>query len=476
MAAEPAALDRLEAVCARLEAVARKMGKGGAADDEESTGPSEAVLAFRGLMENEGKAFLDACAALPYPEGEKSIAEMATEGLSCMMEFVAKTDVCKKPSQEDMIGFYQARVLDNMQKADALKMTRKKALRPFDFHHAALFCTLDSLTWVAMYPPNLPAVKAKGELESADFHLNRILTKCDKTAENKAYSRCAKNFMKKQAELIKQEFKMGLEWRGTASLDSGAPAAAPEPVVEAAPEKVEKVVPKKSAKKPAKAGGDLFGELSKGLKVTSGLKKVKKTQRNKYSGKKIEGKVSGGPTKAKSKRKLPPPKKTKRGKTWYIEYYTEGLITLDDDFLPGLDLKMGIFISGCLNCNFLVPQGLKIKSVVLDGCKRVQCQVADIVSTVEIVNCQNCTLWCDGAIPSIQVDKCDSPKIVLMGNCYALDSLPKMIFSNVTAGNVEIPGATEDDDNLIHPIPEQFFFNIDKETGETSTSALEHMG
>lgn len=296
--------------------------------------------------------------------------------------------------------------------------------------------------------------------------------------ENKAFARAMKALGKRQLEIVKAHFVQGLAWSGTKNVTEASGAA---PVVAAAPaaaeEKAVEAKPKKAAAKPKKEPkGDVADELSKGLAVTSALKKVKKSQKNKYKKDKVSGKVGGGVKKAKAKKKLPDPRKQKRGKTWFLEYYQEGLITLNDEFLPKLDASMGVFIASSLNCQFLVPEGTKLKSIVIDGCKRVQVQSGDVVSTIEMVNSQNCTLWLNGVTPALTLDKCDSPKVVIMAPCWAQEKMVEILTSNVTAGNVELPPTSEDEDGVVIPIVEQFFLRIDKETQKSHMEPMEHAG
>jgi len=469
-------LARLEAVATRLERVAKKLGgKGGssAADAEDDVEVSEGVQEFQDWLKNDVKAFLDACNALPYPEKLENPSAMVEKCFKNIVDFVAMTDSCKKPSGEELQQFC-APAIQTIGDSDALANTRKRSLDDFINHLRALKEVCGSCTWVSMYAPTLPHTQAQNGLESADFHLNRILTR-QKTDVNVAWVKACKSMLTKQMALVKTHFKTGLEWKGQKSvLEAEAPKAAePAPAEEAAPAP-EPEAPKEVAK--PKPAGDLFGELNKGGAITGHLKKVKKSQKNKYKKDKVVGKVTTGPKKAKAKKKLPDPRKTKRGKTWFLEYYQEGLITINDDLLKGLSLKDGIFISGSLNCQFMIPEGVKVKSIVLDGCNRVQLQTWDVVSTVEMVNCKNSTLWLNGVVPSVTVDKCDSPRLIVMPPCWNQEKQVDILTSNVTAGNVEVPGDGDDADNIAIPIPEQFFLKIDKETKESHVEVMEHAG
>jgi len=467
---------RLEAVATRLEKVSLGGKKKAAAADEVEL--SEGAEEFVEFRKNEVEAALKAIENIPnYVKGVEPLGVKIRAAYDNVTDYVCKSDSCKQPTPEELQEAV-APIIAAIAHYDGLIYSRKKGMMDWQFHHKALHASMDALIWVSMKPPGgMPKTQAQSGMESTDFNLNKIIMNKPCSDENKAFAVAMKAMGKRMTEIVKAHYKTGLPWSGTKSVleASVAPAAnttaAPAATEEKAPEP-KKAAPKKEAKKPK---GDIADELSKGLAITGSLKKVKKSQRNKYSGEKISGKVSSGPKKAKAKKKLPDPRKNKRGKTWFLEYFQEGLITIDAEFLPNLDASVGLFIASCLNCQFLVAEGVKLKSIVIDGCKRVQVQSGDIVSTVEMVNSQNCTLWLNGVTPALTIDKCDSPKIVLMPPCYDQEKQCEILTSNVTAGNVELP-PVGDEDGKVLPIPEQFFFKVDKETQTGQCTTMQHAG
>merc|ERR1711879_784476 len=107
------------------------------------------------------------------------------------------------------------------------------------------------------------------------------------------WAKACKALLKAQADLVKQHYKMGIEFEGKGSIadaDSSAPAPAPakqkEEEVESAPK--QKTEAPKKAKKQVDPNA-MFAELNQGLNATSGLKKVKKSQKNKYNRANIKG-------------------------------------------------------------------------------------------------------------------------------------------------------------------------------------------
>merc|ERR1712115_562521 len=103
-----------------------------------------------------------------------------------------------------------------------------------------------------------------------------------------------------------------------------------------------------------------------------------------------------------------------------------------------------------------------------DNCVKVRVFVQDVVSTVEVVNCKSVKIIVqkDGVVPSFAVDKCESPQIILSRS--AAEANPDIYSSNVSAMNVEVPGATENDDNKEFPIPEQFLTRSTTRLGRQS--------
>merc|ERR1712012_477370 len=130
-----------------------------------------------------------------------------------------------------------------------------------------------------------------------------------------------------------------------------------------------------------------------------------------------------------------------------------GIVTLDK-----ASLKSNVFISMCDDCTINITN--KVKAVTINSCVKVRVFVTTEESTVEIVNCKSVKVIVvkDGKVPSFAVDKCESPHIILSRSAY--EAHPDIYNSNVTAMNIEVPGATDDDDNKEHPVPEQFLTKI----------------
>lgn len=451
-----------------MEAVAANGGAGAGVEADPELPPA-AYLEFKAMYEKEGKAFLAECANIGYPDVE-NLTRIVSQAFETIMKYLALQNKIKKPTMQECVAFNQP-MLDAMNDANGLVRTRNKALFKFDNVHKALYEMIQSCTFVSMYPPQLPASHCKGQMEAADFSLTKIMMK---EQDKRPFAKAAKAFLAAQADIVKAHYKCGIEFGGQdniADMDPNAPAPKT-----AEPAQKEEEVQAKEPTKPVKTkevdGQALFSALNKGLSATSGLKKVKKAQKNKYNRANIKGTVSGGHKKAKAKKKMPDPKKYKQGPfTWFYQYYQDGLTEIGEE--DKLTIKNGLYICNSMNCQFRITS--KVKSVVIDSCQRVQLEIHDVVSAIELVNCKNVTIWCMGQVPSVTIDKSESPKIVFNDTAWVNPDTgknPQVIYSNVTAGNIEIPGATQDDDRKEYPLVEQFEFKI--RDGHAKYSPLDH--
>merc|ERR1719499_2826764 len=157
-----------------------------------------------------------------------------------------------------------------------------------------------------------------------------------------------KAFGAKVADAIKTHYKVGVEFWGQEEFALGDAPAAPAK----SEMKEEEVAAKEEPKKADGPKKDFAAELSKGLDVTAGLKKVKKEQKNKYKKEKVVGKVTGGASKAKIKKKKQA-KRSKRGNMWqFLDYQNQEDVVLDN--ADEYDMKKSIYIADAINSLFTV--------------------------------------------------------------------------------------------------------------------------
>jgi len=230
---------------------------------------------------------------------------------------------------------------------------------------------------------------------------------------------------------------------------------------------------KKPAKKPAGAAGmaAMLKQVNQGTKITKGLNKVKKEQKTKN----MKNRKATVKTKVKkSKGDGMNPRiefGAKFGNSIKITDFYEDEIKQPE----GLEYKLSSVIEydNCKTCYMKVdatPGAGKVNMVKISNCKNFQVQLScSVVSMVEMYNCKSVTVFVDGEIPTVQIDKSESVRITV-----AKPELkcPKIIVSQVAGSNVmlvtpsEDPSKPEETGSVEHPIPESFELTVpdDKST------------
>eukprot|EP01083_Nonionella_stella_P015065 42170_1 len=216
----------------------------------------------------------------------------------------------------------------------------------------------------------------------------------------------------------------------------------------------------------------LFASLQKGGDITKGLKKVTRDMTNKD--KKISGKIeekakpkTAAAKKKAAPKKVKPPAIRKQGFRIWVENYVEGIEEIKD-----AGIKNEVYICNCKNSGFKIDT--KVKAVIVDSCEKVQVEISDVLTSVDMINTKRSTLYIKKVAPTINVDKCAGPRLVLFQEF--LDTKPQIITSMTSDMNVSVPGKTADDDMKDIPVPYQFITTVDPETKELKTVAVEHAG
>lgn len=332
-------------------------------------------------------------------------------------------------------------------------------------------------------------------LEAADFYLNKVLVDAKK-ASNEQVGKFATTFkaaMQALGAFVQQNYPTGLEWNpkgidvgsfassGSATASSSSVPAAPcapappgPPAPPCAPGG-----PGSFAPAPAKTSGmgAVFGELTgKGDGVTSGLKKVTddmkaKNQKDKpvlqAAAAAPVAKKAATATSSSSAEKKPANTYLSKG-TWFVEHH-EGNHNI---VLEGVQLKENIYILKCKDATITIPD--KCKSVQVDNCSKLTVIFKSIVSVFEIFNSQRVKIECEEYVPSVAVDKSAGVSVTL--SRAAVANPPTLITSSITEMNIVVPGATDEDDPIEIPLPEQYETRLLPGQNKLVTEAVSHSG
>ena len=251
--------------------------------------------------------------------------------------------------------------------------------------------------WVTVSPTPVPFIN---ELkEAATFYSNRALKEFkdkDETVVNllTVYFQYLGNDL---TRFVKEYHTTGLNWKGKENAEQflkSAPAS--QPTAQATSQPSQSAPQSQSEPKGPKPNpGGLFGELNKGGAITSGLKKVEKSQMT-HKNPELR---AGGVVKAQSKEEkvsnTKPPVFELQGSKWMVENQVKN----QNIVIEECNLKQVVYIYNC-HSSVVQIKG-KVNSVSLDNCVKTAVVVESVVSTVDSVNCKSIQIQITGTAPTV---------------------------------------------------------------------------
>ncbi len=236
---------------------------------------------------------------------------------------------------------------------------------------------------------------------------------------------------------------------------SAAPPALPKTAPPPRPDKFENTPPEDSNSGMVAVMNELTSGSVKLNKVTDDMKTKNRKEDDRpltipaqVAGENIQPKVVEQP-KRPSAPVLQPVCEIQRS-NWVVENYVnhQGVLKLDN-----CDMKQIVYISKCSNSTIYVD--CKVKSITLDGCKRVNLIVNSVISSVELVNSERCKVHSVNELPSLCIDKCSGVTVTLSPSSLNCE----ITSSKSSEMNVAIPIGTDGDYKEI-PIPEQYVHRV----------------
>lgn len=242
--------------------------------------------------------------------------------------------------------------------------------------------------------------------------------------------------------------------------------------------------------------GAVFEQLNRGEAVTSGLKKVDKSQmthknpslrasssvpdKQQTNGDDISRSRSPGPqikpkpasmrqnsttsTKTTEQQPKKDPKKELDGNKWLVENFDSPSSPIELD----VSLTQSILITKCKNTTIILRG--KANAVSIDNSPKTQILVENLVSSVDVIKCPGFAVQVTGALPTIMLDQVDGASIYL-----GKESLGTEVFtSKCSSVNVVLPPKGEEEDSVECPLPEQMRTVVRE--GKLVTEIVEHAG
>lgn len=423
----------LASLVKRLEKVADKLekcssGSGGSSSQPVEAG--EAVKAFDDYVAESLTPFLKLSRKIGGDlDAMTDLVEKAFNEVRNVIDVASKS---KKPDNT-AYGALVKPVSDVCKEAADYRNSKRRT--PLFNHLSGLADGLKLVLWVAV--PNTPVPYVKEMVEAARFYHIKVLVEY----KNKEGGELHKNWVNAfkdagnaLADYVKTHHTTGLKFnpKGSSSLSKPTTSAPKKKVVQV--KKVTKGNPR----------GNLFAELNKGGKITSGLKKVKKEQKTKYqTGPKVKVAFK---SKAKKVKRITgkPIIELVRGSKWAVENH-DGNKKVEVTIQK---IKETVYIYKCDNSNIIVKG--KCNSISMDNCVKSNLIFDDCVSSVDLINCKSVKVQVLGSVPTIQVDKTDG------FNCFLNEKSLHTTFVTSKSSEMNVSVPSGDNDYKEHPVPEQF--------------------
>lgn len=331
--------------------------------------------------------------------------------------------------------------------------------------------------------------------DSAQFWSNRVMKEYkEKDPKHVEWVKLFLLIFEALRAYVKEYHLTGLSWNkngkpfkevlsaapGPTPAPTPTPAAAPATAGGAPPPPPPPPPPPASVFEDTKPSGGMnavFADLNKGENITSGLKKVDKSEMtHKNPALRQQGAVSKKPTPPKKPTSLstsvpktkPARKELVDGTKWIVENFTAADVSDNRPIIIEAEMHQSIFI-GYTNGVTIRVKG-KANAISLSETKNTGVVVDSLISGIDIIKSHKFQFQVLEVAPLISIDKSDEGTIYLSEASVKADT--QIFTSSTTALNVNVPTVEEDYEELA--APEQFKHTI--KDGKLVSEVVEHAG
>ena len=231
---------------------------------------------------------------------------------------------------------------------------------------------------------------------------------------------------------------------------------------------------------------DVFNSINMGSAVTSGLRKVDKsemTHKNpslRATGTVPERSSSQSSSTSRGKSPLPnkkptslrtkkPSRKELDGNKWIVENFDN---TGQEIVEINAELNHSILISRCSKC--VIKVNGKANAISIDNCSSLSIVVESLVSSIDVIKCQKFAVQIDGVVPTILLDQVDGAQVYLSSESLNIELFTSKCASvNVVVPPSDAEGGDEGDSKEM-PLPEQMRSVV--KNGKVVSEIVEHAG
>jgi adenylyl cyclase-associated protein len=436
-------VQRLEQVTVRLEKISNKQDSLAVSEDSSSamanTNTHTCVVDFDGFIHSDVHHFVELSKKIG---GDLcGLADLVQRAFAAQRQFIVMALTSAKPGNQTQMQQFLQPTADKIN--EVTKYRESKRSSPLFNHLSTISESIGALGWVCQEPAPGPYVKEM--LAASQFYSNRVLKDYrEKDATHVDWVKSWTNLLTNLQAYIKAHHTTGLSW---SVLGKSGASVAPAPPSGGVPPPPPPPPPPPADDDSSKSGGSvesraaLFSQLNQGDKVTSHLKHVTKDMKG-------QGKKQPPPTAPKPNRghapatSSPPSSHTApaavgtklelQGNKWLVENHRNN----NEIVLNQMELKQTVYIYKCDNCTIQVKG--KINSIVLDSCKKTGLVFDDLISALDIVNCQSVKVQVVGKASTVNIDKTDG--------C--------MVYLSVASKDAEIVSAKSSEMNILIPKPD----------------------
>ncbi|CAH6720409.1 adenylyl cyclase-associated protein [[Candida] jaroonii] len=453
-------------------------------DEEEKT---KSTIRFEEFIDDVVKPWAEQSKAIDTAVGES--ADQLYEAFKAQAEFLHIVSQAKKPQMTDP-KFMEAvkPINEKIEKIGGIKDSNRQS--KYFNHLNTITEGAPVLGWIVSDTPVslIPEYK-----DSAQFWSNRIMKEYKDSDQTQV--EWVKSFLgifEPLKDYVKEFHTKGPKWnvngkpleevlskKSKSSAPAPPPSAAggPPPPPPPPPANLFDDAPSSTSAAPAGGMNAVFADLNKGENITSGLKKVEKSQMNhKNPELKKAPAVPKKPTPPKKPSSLSssssvPTKKPARkelidGSKWIIEHYTKADLQGEDLITIDAEMHQSIFVGNCKDITLQIKGKANAISVSnTSGCGIV---IDSLISGIELIKAHKFGLQVLGTVADIDIDQCDEGSIYLSKECVEAET--QIYSSKTTALNINVP---KDDDYVELPAPEQFKHSI--KNGKLVSEVVEHV-
>ncbi|EGV60635.1 suppressor of rasval19 [Yamadazyma tenuis] len=445
------------------------------AKEEEPEEKAKSTVVFEEFIEEHVKAFVNRSKSLDSVVGEA--AQAFYEAFQEQAKFLEIASKSKKPEMTDP-AFADAVNPTNtqIQKISSVKDSNRSS--KFFNHLNTLAEGAPVLGWILSPTPvsYIPDFK-----DSAQFWSNRIMKEFrDKDQSQVDWVKEFLGIFEPLKDYVKEYHTKGPKWNpngkplsevlaGASKVPAPAVGGAPPPPPPPPPPAslFDETETKSVSNAPASGMQAVFADLNKGEAITSGLKKVDKSQMTHKNPelRKQAPVVPKKPTPPKKPSSLSsgssvPAKKPARkelidGSKWIIENYTRADLKGDEVQSITIEAEMhqSIFVGNCEEVTVLVKG--KANAISVSNTTKCVFIIDSLISGFELIKCHKFGLQILGTVADVSIDQCDEGDLYLSQD--SIDKDIQIVSSSTTALNFNVP---KDGDYIELAAPEQFKHSI----------------